>query len=589
MLNHPITQNDLAAIKTEQVKAYFQDANDLNLAGALVFSLLIYVVYDATPWWTWAPALGFLYLVTLFRANHIRQYRRAPDSRSATQWINGQAASAGLAGVCWGVANTAMLAHLPVPLQLFVLTVSAVVAATATFEGFLLVQPPRLFIIASLVPLTLWLFTVGDRLHFILAVMLSVFIPITLRQITEKHQAFIETLRLRIQNEFLAKELSLQYNLAEQASKSKSRFLAAASHDLRQPLAALMIFMELLGGERQLSPQGEDFLEKAEQATASLRSLLDALLDISKLDAQAIKPNLCSIAIQDLFNELEKEFLPLAEQKGIRLSFAACSSAVESDRTLLGQIMRNLISNALRYTPSGRVLVGCRRHQGMLTIEVHDTGIGIAEDQFANIFDEFYQIDNQERDRQQGLGLGLSIVNRAARLLGHAVTLRSRLGKGSSFAVSVPRALVTISEAKPVLDHSHEIHSLAGRLIAVIENEGAIRIGMQNLLQAWGCRVVSAESVAAMVKQLETHDGVVDMVISDFGLRGSQNGIDAIAALRQRCGIHLPALLFTGDISNETYSAAQNNGLPILYKPAKPEALHAAIAAALGIRKIGNN
>jgi CheY-like chemotaxis protein/anti-sigma regulatory factor (Ser/Thr protein kinase) len=275
---------------------------------------------------------------------------------------------------------------------------------------------------------------------------------------------------------------------------------------------------------------------------------------------------------------LEKEFSPLAEQKGIHLKFSPCSAIVKSDPTLLGQILRNLISNAVRYTPSGGILVGCRRRHGMLAIEVHDTGIGIPENLLSRVFDEFYQIDNQERNREHGLGLGLSIVDRATRLLGHDVTLRSRLGKGSSFGVIMPLVQEKESDVQPVAILQREIGDLSGRIIAVIENDGAIRVGLQHLLQTWGCQVVVADSAASMIEQLETPTEI-DLVISDFGLHGPQDGIAVIAALRQRHGEHLPALLFTGDISKETYMAAKNAGLHILYKPANPEALREAITA----------
>lgn len=573
-----ITQNESDLIEAEQVRAYFEDANDLNLAGALVFSLLVYVVHDAIPWWTWVPALFFIYLITLFRAYLIWQYHHVPEYRSPYQWERSQTISGGLIGLCWGGANAAMLPYLSTSLQLLVLTVSSVVAATSTSEGFTLVRPSRLFILACLTPQILWLLMVNDRLHVLLAAMLMVFVVLSRALGKKKNHIFIEAQRLRFRNEFLAKELSRQHELLEGASNSKSRFLAAASHDLRQPLAALMIFLELLESE-QLSSKGADILGHAQQATSSLRNLLDALLDISKFDACAIKPDLRLIRIQKLFVELENEFLPIAEQKGIRLHFAFSTAVVKSDLTLLSQILRNLISNALRYTPSGHILVGCRHRHGMLDIEVHDTGIGIAEDQFTKVFDEFYQIGNQERDRQQGLGLGLSIVNRAARLLGHAVVLRSSLGKGTSFIVTVPLAQERFLDEQSVTAPPRKVNDLAGRSIAVIENEGFIRVGVQHLLQTWGCEVVTADSATAMLEKLEAHNGHIDLVISDFGLRGTPNGIAAIAALRQRYGTHLPALLFTGDISKETYNAAQSSGLSILYKPATPEMLRAAIEA----------
>jgi signal transduction histidine kinase len=580
MHDQTITQDERNAIEAEQVKAYFEDANVLNVAGIIVFSLLIYVVYDLVPMWVWAPTLFFLVLITLVRAYLIRQYHRAPEFRSTRFWINSHAVGGGLAGVCWGITVTAMLIHLSLAYQLFVLMVSVVVAATATSEGFALVLPSRLFTIASISPITLWMLTVSDRLHTVIALMLLLFLPVTIMLGSRKNHVFVEAQRLLFKNETLVKELSRQHDLLEAASNSKSRFLAAASHDLRQPLAALMIFLEQLEFERQLSASGKDLLEHAQLATGSLCTLLDGLLDISRLDGNAVKPKIKSFAIQRIFNELEEEFQAQAAQKGIRLKFLPCSSVIESDILLLQQILRNLISNALCYTPSGRILVGCRHHDGKLSIEVHDTGIGISEDQFPRIFDEFYQIDNPERDRRHGLGLGLSIVDRAARLLGHSVKVTSKLGKGAAFVVTVPISQSGSFDVQPDSVSLPGTFDLTGRLVAIVENDGSIRTGMQSLLQSWGCSVVVADSASGMLEQFNKLHGRVEMVISDFGLRGSVNGVDAIALIRQRLGDKLPALLFTGDISKETYALARKAGVPILYKPAKAEALRNAIVAA---------
>lgn len=581
MLGQMFTQNEHKAIEAELVKASFQNANDLNIAGAAIFSLLVYVVHDEASWRIWLPALVLLYLATLLRAYEIRQYRRMPEYRDSRQWMVYQTIYAGLAGLCWGAASAAMLPHLSIMLQLFVLTVCTVVAATSASEDFLLVMPSRAFIFASIIPPTLWLLTADDSLHWVLAVMLAAFITVSIKHGNKNSRMFIEAQHLRFQNEFLAKELSRKHAMLDRANKSKSRFLAAASHDLRQPVAALMIFLEQLEFEQQLSANGRGVLEHAQQATSSMCSLLDSLLDISRLDGQAIRKTIKPFPIQKLFDEMEDEFLQLARHKGIRLKFSPCSAVVESDRVLTGQILRNLISNAIRYTPEGRILVGCRHRRGMLAIEVHDTGIGIAEDQIPKIFDEFYQVDNSERDRQQGLGLGLSIVDRAARLLGHTVTLTSRLGLGSSFALTVPLAKEGVAGEPPAQLQTARPPAMAGRLIAVIENEGSIREGLRDLLQSWGCRVVLADSLANMTEQLESLGEVVDMIISDFGLRGGANGVEAIARIRQRWGSGLPAVLFTGDISKETHALAWNAGLSILYKPAKAEALGAAVAHAL--------
>lgn len=387
-----------------------------------------------------------------------------------------------------------------------------------------------------------------------------------------------------LQNEQLVSELMQQRDLVEQASRDKTRFLASASHDLRQPLSALVLFLDLLGSDRQLSSQSQNMVLRAHQAANSLSGLLMTLLDISKLDASIVKPNRSSFAVQLLFKEMENEFLPIAQSKGIHLSFVFSSALINSDPVLLGQILRNLISNALRYTAaSGRILVGCRHWYGMLSIQVHDTGIGIAPDQHQAIFREFYQVGNKERDRQKGLGLGLAIVQRTAQLLGHGITLRSKPGKGSCFAVTVPMARDLMDEgALPFKTETVQAEfDTRGQRIAIIENEEDIRIGMQNVLQSWGCDVVAANSADAIMSMLE-HDNVpLTAIITDYGLSESSNGIDAIAALRKRYSTNLPALLITGDTTKETYVAAQDANLTLLYKPVKAEVLRNALVRIL--------
>ncbi|WP_310452451.1 ATP-binding protein [Sulfuritalea sp.] len=570
-----------AVVKAEQIRAFFSETNDQNLAGALVLSLLVYVVHDGIPAWTWQPALFALYVVTLVRAWLIRQYHRAPASRSSLEWGRSQAISGGLSGVCWGFANTAMLAHLPTELQLLILTVITVAASSNASEGFSYVPPSRAYILASIGPPAIWLLTVGDRLHTILGVMLLVFLPMTIWQARKRNRVFIEAQQLRFRNERLARELTVQRDAAEQAYLAKARFLAAASHDLRQPMQALSIFHELLGQEIQGADPAGKILANAQKAAEGMKTLLDALLDVSRLDANVITPDCRGFPVQALLHQMESEFMPVAGQTGIRLRVRPCSACVTSDPVLLGQVLRNLLSNALRYTPSGRVLLGCRRRNGQLAIEVLDTGIGIAPDQHSAIFAEFYQIGNKARDRSQGLGLGLAIVERVVRLLGHALAMRSEPGRGSCFSVCVPLATPADgrSDAQlPDAEQAQIMGNLAGCRILMVDDEEAIRTGMCELLQGWGCEVTTAGSVAEALDRAAAGPAAIDAVISDMGLPGQGNGIDAIAALRDRYGSQLPALLITGDTSQATLQAAREAQLIMLHKPIKPARLRAALS-----------
>ena len=570
------------AVKAEQIEAFFNETGDQNLAGALVLSLIVFVVREDIPAWTWQPALLALYAVTLARAWLIRQYRRNPGSRSVEAWGRTQTIAGALSGICWGFANTAMLWHLPMPFQFFILTVITVAAASNASEGFAYSPPSRAFILLSLTPPMLWLVTVGDRLHGILALMLAIFIPMTLWQSHKRNRTFIEAQQLRFRNEALARELKVQRDAAEQAVLAKARLLAAASHDLRQPMQALSIFHELLRHELQASGRDSQLLANAEQSAAAMNTLLDALLNVSKLDADVITPELQPFPVRILLDDMAREFTPLADRKGLRLRIRPCAAAIVSDPLLLGQLLRNLLSNAIRYTPSGTVLVGCRKRRGQLAIAVWDTGIGIAATEHAAIFTEFYQADNKARDRQQGLGLGLAIVQRIERLLGHPLSLRSEPGRGSCFSVAVPLATGDETAAPvPGPERVEQPASLAGLHILVIDDDRAIRAGLDTLLQGWGSDVTTAASVADAVDRASTGDAAIDAVISDMNLPGQGNGIDAITALRERFGVGLPAILVTGDTSKAALQAATAANLIMLHKPIKPARLRAALDAAL--------
>jgi signal transduction histidine kinase/ActR/RegA family two-component response regulator len=580
------SEEERVAVQAEQIKAFFRETNDQNIAGALVLSLLVYMVHDGIPAWTWLPPLLALYLVTLVRAWLVWQYRQSPGRRDTAAWGRGQDITGGLAGICWGVANTAMLAHLPTESQLVILTVITVVASSSGSEGFSYVPPSRAFILASLGPPTIWLLITGGRLHVVLALMLLVFLPMTIWQAQKRNRIFIEAQQLRFRNEALARELTQQRDMAEQAYRTKARFLAAASHDLRQPMQALSIFHELLRHEPQ-TQRGTELLASAEQSAEAMNKLLNALLDVSRLDANVIKADFRPFSMQTLLTEMANEFQPIAERKGIRLRVMPCSAIVVSDPTLLGQALRNLLSNAIRYTPSGRVLVGCRRRRGRLVIEVIDTGIGIAGDQHSAIFGEFYQVNNKARERQQGIGLGLSIVERVLRLLDHPLTLRSEPERGSCFAVSVPLAVAADGppRALPGPEPVPAGGSLSGRQILMIDDDEAIRDGMGALLQDWGCQVMVAGSIAEALARIDAGESTLDAVISDMGLPGSGSGIDAIAAIRERHGNRLPALLVTGDTSKSAMQAAREADLIMLHKPIKPARLRAALTEVIAANR----
>ncbi|HXF46404.1 MAG TPA: ATP-binding protein, partial [Burkholderiaceae bacterium] len=355
--------------------------------------------------------------------------------------------------------------------------------------------------------------------------------------------------------------------------RAKSRFLAAASHDLRQPMHSLALFAEAL----QLQPLPEPARAIVGHMGESVRALafeLDQLLDISKLDAGIVKVKLEAVALRPLLERLTAQAAEAARAKGLAVELECDATlAARSDVGQLERIVRNLLDNAVKYTDRGRIRVSAEACGDAVEIAVEDTGRGIAAHEQERIFEEFYQIDNPERDRQRGLGLGLAIVRRLAALLGTEVAVQSTPGAGARFAMRLPlHAQIADRPDTGPIDW-RPLHVL------VVDDEAAVRIAMRTLLEGMGCRVTTVgdtdESVAALAH------GRPDIVLADLRLRGSQTGIDAIAALRERAP-GLPAILISGDTDPQRLLQAHEAGFPLLHKPLSAQQLQQAITEALG-------
>ena len=367
----------------------------------------------------------------------------------------------------------------------------------------------------------------------------------------------------------------------EMANLAKSRFLAAASHDLRQPLHAMGLFVAQLAAETDPQEQRQ-IVARIDAAVSAMNELFNALLDISKLDAGALAPDRVAFRLGPLLRQLESTFGAAAREKGLRLRLLPGGDWwINSDRVLLERILLNLVSNAVRYTEHGGVLIGCRRRGGTLRIEVWDSGIGIPSDQRQNIFGEFYQIRGEGRARMGGLGLGLAIVDRLCRLLGHPLELASSVGKGSRFIISVPLASAQ-EPARAAIDPLRaRLEPLAGKFIIVIDDDALVLQGMGGLLRSWGCRVAAAASLAAVLGDLADGAQRPDLIISDYHLGQSETGIVAIEQLRQHLRAPIPAFLVSGDVSAERQEEATARGYHLLQKPVPPMTLRALVTQLL--------
>jgi Na+/proline symporter/signal transduction histidine kinase len=366
---------------------------------------------------------------------------------------------------------------------------------------------------------------------------------------------------------------------ADEANVSKTRFVAAASHDILQPLNAARLYVTSLS-ERQRASEDSELVQNIDASLEAVEEIFTALLDISRLDTGAMKPEIANFRIDDLLHRLEVEFAPLARAKGLKLVFMPCGLTVRSDRRLLRRLLQNLISNAIKYTPEGHVLVGCRRRGDKLRIEVYDTGIGIPQTKRRAVFKEFHRLDQGARVAR-GVGLGLSIVERIARVLDCEVTLRSNVGQGtghgSRFSIEVPRATGSAAVPKLRAAPRPDIGQLDGTIVLCIDNERAILDGMETLLGGWNCRTLTAADLTEALAAINASGLEPDGLLVDYHLDGG-NGIGAIAELRRRLGRHVPAILITADRSRHVREEARTDGVHVLNKPVKPASLRALIA-----------
>jgi PAS domain S-box-containing protein len=371
---------------------------------------------------------------------------------------------------------------------------------------------------------------------------------------------------------------------AERAHLSQSQFLAAVSHDLRQPVQALTLFTSVLGSKLAGAPASA-LLDDIRGSVGAMDMLLDALLDVSSLDAGTVVPHETAFSVSTILERLGTEFAPMAEQKEVGLSVVPSSAVVRTDPTLLYRILQNFLSNAVRYTSQGRIVVGCRRRGRKLRIEVVDSGIGIPEPQQQEIFKEFYQINNPERDRTQGLGLGLAIVQRLARLLHCPITVHSEEGRGSVFAVDV--VLVGFNRTGNVvpLRSAAPPPAAPGRgLVFIIDDEPTVLKGLRLAFEEWGYTVVTARTELEGIAQLTGTDLEPDVIIADYRLRGICNGAQVMAQLRQMFDQSIPGILITGDTAPERIREATEHGYMLLHKPVDPVHLRAVIAEQIAAR-----
>ena len=538
----------------------------------------------AMVWIMWQridPAIVLAWGVAIFLISVVTQlipafYFRQPRSiEEAPRWGRYFTLALFANGLAWGVASMLFFVSGSTALQVFLfIAIIGLCAGSISLLSYWL-NSYYAFIAPPLLLSAVRLYMEGGTEYQTLAglVIMTLVILLLLGHSSQKYA--LAALRLGFENLDLIRQLQIEKIKAEDANLAKSKFLAAASHDLRQPLHALTLFVATLD-EKIRTPDVRGVVDNIKQSVTALEGLFNALLDISRLDAGIVQPKIIASNIQPLLQLLNDEYAPQAHSQGLEWQMRCDNIAAQTDPVLLETILRNLISNAIRYTPHGSIQLRAAQKDDYISIEIQDTGIGISTENQQEIFDEYVQLQNPERDRTKGLGLGLAIVKRLVNLLQHDLQMHSKPGLGTHFRLRLPLATSVPSPVLTDADLQLKIGG-AGMRILVIDDEAVVRRAVESLLTEWGYAVLVAESVEDALHKLEI---APDAIIVDYRLRQNLTGIEAVRAIHARWGQQIPALIITGDTGAEQLREVNQSGYSLLHKPVQPGRLRAFLRQA---------
>lgn len=522
---------------------------------------------------SWVSAVAVL---TALRLVDWWRFRRADFSLRGRDWLRHATTASLIGGILWGLGSLFLFPPGQITYQFTFMIILVMMAIAAMFSYAPHYPTYIAYFVPSVIPGVVVLELTGSRPQEGMGLGMLLLMAVVLLSLNTYNRMFVESMRLRLQKLDLVAQLTAQKDVAEAANLAKSRFLAAASHDLRQPIHALNLYLGAFG-QMELPRRADIMLGKVRQCAQIMDVLFRTLLDISELDAGAVRPQIGAFPLAPLFARARLEFEPQARAKGLELRVKPCAEHVRSDPVLIERILRNLISNAIRYTERGRIVVGCRPQGSSVRICVYDTGIGIAPHDQALVFEEFYQVSNRERDRSKGLGLGLAIVDRLTRLLEAPLVLRSNPGRGSLFAFALARAEEVAPPRVHMAPRGNDSRNLAGTFVVVVDDEELILDAAQNLLEQWGCTVVTAVSRLQALERLAGSPRPPDVIICDYRLRDQETGIVVVEAIRNEFNGDIPALLLTGETDPAQIRQISASGVAVLHKPLREDELSDAI------------
>lgn len=546
----------------------------------------------------WLAVFALVWLARAWMAVHFQ--RRTPQEPHQWQRWRVRCNIGTLAGgVMWGVAGWLFY---PIGERIQEIGLLIVIYSFCVAGVPVLATQPRVYLtFATLcfMPLATRIAMEGRAYGHELIGILFVIITLTGGLTQRYRQAMERVLELKLRTDELVSELRVEKQAAdaarreaEVANRAKTQFFAAASHDLRQPLHAMSLFAEALRQKKHRDDEVAALVNSINASVDALEELFSQLLDITRIDSGGVAVEPQHIAVGDIFRKLKLHFEPNAFEKGLALRFRGGQHLVWADPLLVERVLRNLLSNAIRYTNDGSVLVSCRRRGPHVLLQVWDTGVGIREQERSRIFEEFYQVPDIETAAHQhkGLGLGLAIVKRLAHLMQAPLSLRSTPGRGTVFTLELPPGKAVPAYAAAVAGKAPLRLTLDGRLIVVVEDEPAVRSALEALLRAWGASIVSFDSVAACeawAQRTDAESDLPDLLIVDYRLEKGRSGVEAIAVLRQRFGEQLPAIMVTGSTTSGHEQEAQENNFHLLIKPVVPNKLRAMIAFKLAVKGTG--
>lgn len=566
-------------IRADQIRARLLSFPVMVGSQAVIEPLFVGLLWDHAPH---AGLLSWLFLLMLVHGAEMWvwwKYRGAVDTiercRFWSRYFNVFAISVGL---MWGLAAVCFF---PPDMAYQALLICVIVGLAAGAITMNPVYPPALylFLLGILPPTILRIAYENDAIHWILATMLSLFTLVVLNSGRQLAETFFVSLSQRYENLALVTQLTREKSRAESASREKSRFLATASHDLRQPLQALMLFSDAMQEVAQ-EKQSKHLAGQIGKSVNALVEMFDELLDVSRLEAGIVEARWQNFELQPLMDRLYVDLAPLAQGKGINFSMPSKEEVIYSDPFLLDRILRNLISNAIRYTDRGGVTIRCDHVDGGLRFAVIDTGIGIGPEALPHIFDEYYQVDNQHRDRRKGLGLGLAIVRRVEGLLGYKVEVVSAPEKGSEFSFVVQQGQKEHQLAQPFII-THSRHDLHGVVVALVEDDPDIRLMITGLMQEWGCHVFEGEHAEDVMRKLDIARQKPALLVCDYRLPHGMTAVHVIRRVRELWGDGVAALVLTGDTASEALQDIHASGAILLHKPIAPTRLRSMMYFAL--------